>query len=119
MGQIVAAKIILPGDELWINKKYRNTQVDIGCIVKGINTSYVNISSLVVALVDDENEKTEVRDWKTLEKWLVVKYKESENVDIDMDKIKFDASSKVINLVRNKKVLGSIYSLVKFHNDNI
>ncbi|EXX73480.1 uncharacterized protein OCT59_002864 [Rhizophagus irregularis] len=96
---------------LWINKKYHGTHVDIGCVVNDIKTVYAKSCSLVVTLVDNKNEKTEIKDWKSLEKWLLVKCKETQNVNLDIDKISFGNSPKIINIVRNGKVLGSIYSL--------
>ncbi|CAG8480955.1 hypothetical protein GLOIN_2v1780821 [Rhizophagus irregularis DAOM 181602=DAOM 197198] len=82
-----------------------------GCVVNDIKTVYAKSCSLVVTLVDNKNEKTEIKDWKSLEKWLLVKCKETQNVNLDIDKISFGNSPKIINIVRNGKVLGSIYSL--------
>ncbi|CAB4398766.1 unnamed protein product [Rhizophagus irregularis] len=52
--EMIDAEIIFLG-ELRIDKKYGGIQVNIGLYQ--------------FALIDDENEKNGISDWKTLEKW--------------------------------------------------
>lgn len=115
---MIDAGIIILGDELRIDKKYRGIQVNIGCKIAKL-TSSIRISSLSVVLIDNENEQTEISDWKALEKWLLTKYKDLANVDLNIDQIILKKSTENIKLVRDGKTLGSIRSLVKINNENI
>ncbi|GES73476.1 hypothetical protein GLOIN_2v1658834 [Rhizophagus clarus] len=113
---MIVAEIIFLGDELRIDKKYLGIQVSIECKITNITRS-LRSSTLSIALID--NEKTEFSNWKTLEKWLLTKYKERTNIDINIDQIKFKDSASNIKLVRDGEILGSIHSLVKTNNENI
>ncbi|RGB31039.1 hypothetical protein C1646_709991 [Rhizophagus diaphanus] len=55
--EMIDAEIIFLGDELRIDKKYGGIQVNIGCKIINMDKS-LRTSTLSVALIDDENEKT-------------------------------------------------------------
>ncbi|PKK59573.1 hypothetical protein RhiirC2_794661 [Rhizophagus irregularis] len=76
----VAEKIIIHGDELWVNKKYQGVQVSIGCKVIDVDKVCP-----IVALIDNEDEESKLSEWTQLEKWLLFHYKERTNVNLDLN----------------------------------